>query len=87
MPVETQHVWRWFCALGSARTSAMATNPISWSDMHAYFALHRICPEAWEIDAIRGLDEAYMISRSEGGATAVVKGAQAFKDAITSDFK
>lgn len=82
VPSEAAHVWRWFCALGGARGSGMAINPIAWSDMTAFFALAGVKPAGWEVEAIRGLDDAYLLSRTDdkGG---VVKGAKALKGRMT----
>lgn len=81
VPLEVSHLWTWFCELGAARQVGMDANAISWSDMHAYFALKRIAPEPWELDAIRALDDAYMRSRSDA-PSAVVKKAGALKGAL-----
>jgi len=86
VPLEGAHVWRWFCDLGSARSSGMAINPISWNDMNAYFTLQRITPAQWELAAIRALDDAYLKSRDKGSAV-VVKGAKGLNSMMTRKVK
>lgn len=77
VPFEAAHVWEWFRELSDARQVGMDVSPIAWADISAYFALRRVEPQQWEIDAIRLIDEAYLESRAEKTAGGAVKGAKA----------
>jgi hypothetical protein len=51
-------VWHWFTDLNSSRSSnGFGINPISYSEMLAYFQLIDYKPYEWEIDAIKKLDQ------------------------------
>lgn len=59
-----EYVWEWFLALHGQRQAGMSTNPISWSDMQAYFTMHALRPSPWELAAIVRLDNAFLESRN-----------------------
>ena len=82
MPDGAWHVWEWYSDLSGARSTGMAVNAISWSDIDAYFRLRRIQPERWEVDAIRALDDAFLASRLDK-VNGAVKGAGALKQRMT----
>jgi len=51
------YVWKSFISLHNKRTSnGFGMNPLSYSDMYAYFQLMQMQPEEWEIDTILKLD-------------------------------
>ena len=50
-------LWSWFMELNESRTSTgFGMNPISYSDIFAYFNLQGITPHKWEVDTLRRLD-------------------------------
>ena len=52
-----QYVWQYFLELDSARGSnGFGLNPISWSDILAFFTLMGFEPTDWEVQAIRRID-------------------------------
>jgi hypothetical protein len=56
IPNSCLHVWEWFLQLDSSRQSGMQANPISFSDIQAFFQLHNVQPDDWEISLIKQLD-------------------------------
>ena len=57
LPESCYDVWSWFIELHNTRTSTgFGANPITYSDMHSFFALNCIQPEQWEIKLIRAMD-------------------------------
>lgn len=56
LPENTKHVWDWFLALHNARSYGMSMNPISYSDIQAYFDLFDIKPDTWEVNCIKAMD-------------------------------
>jgi YbbR domain-containing protein len=54
---EYYEIWSWFTELNESRTSnGFGMNPISYSDIAAYFNLQQITPHKWEVDTLRRLD-------------------------------
>lgn len=50
-------MWTWFLDLHNSRTSnGYGANPISYSDMKAYFDLFQITPNEHEVITLRQLD-------------------------------
>ena len=62
LPEAGQHVWLWFLQLTRKRTCGMAMNPITWPDIQAWSILTGIKPKQWELEAINGIDEAFLVS-------------------------
>jgi hypothetical protein len=61
LPDSCRDVWVWFLELHNNRSSnGFTENPISFSDMHAYFNLIDVQPRRWEVDLIRMLDGAIL---------------------------
>lgn len=56
MPLETAHVWAWFQELHAARSSGMAANPISFTEIDAYCRLNQVVMTPWELGLIRQID-------------------------------
>ena len=57
LPTSCMGIWGWFLELNESRTSTgFGFNPISYSDIDAFFRLRQITPEQWEIDLIKRLD-------------------------------
>ncbi len=57
LPDSMQYVWTWFIDLHNARTSnGFGLNPITYSDMKAYFDLHGIDVADWQVSLIKQLD-------------------------------
>lgn len=48
--------WQYFIDLHNKRQAGMSINPISWSDIRAYFSLIQYQPYQWEIELIAKLD-------------------------------
>lgn len=64
MPECAVHVWHWFIALSQKRTCGMALNPITWLDMQAWSQMTGIKPLQWELEAISGIDNAFLLSHA-----------------------
>lgn len=56
LPESATFIWRWFIDLNNARQSGMSINPISYSEIAAYFSLYNIHPYEYEIQMIKILD-------------------------------
>jgi hypothetical protein len=56
MPRCCEQVWNWFIQLNNARQSGMSANPLSYSDIYAFFKLIDVQPTEDELDIIRILD-------------------------------
>lgn len=82
LPDETAHIWNWYGDLSAARGAGFSINAIAWTDIWAYFDLKRMRPEPWEVQTIRTLDDAFLVSRVEE-ATGSVAGAGALKGRMT----
>lgn len=55
------YVWKYFINLQNKRTSnGFGMNPLSYSDIHAYFCLIQVQPEEWELETILKLDSIAM---------------------------
>jgi hypothetical protein len=63
LPESCYAAWRWFTDLHNARsTNGFSINPISYSDMKAYFDLFDIVPEVWELELIKKFDSEIIAS-------------------------
>lgn len=60
LPESCQDIWGVFLSLHNSRSYGMSMNPISYSDIKAFFDLYGIKPESWEVQAIRLLDVTVM---------------------------
>ena len=61
LPEVFRYVWQDFLALNSARTSnGFGVNPLSYSEIKAYYDLQQQVPEPWEADLIRYMDATVM---------------------------
>lgn len=57
LPSSCEEVWGWFLNLNESRSSSgFGFNPITYSDIDAFFRLKQIVPETWEIDLVKRLD-------------------------------
>ena len=65
MPLEAEHVWGWFQDLGAGRGGGFGPAPLSWADIHGYFALHGIEARAWELRVLRVFDAAWFEASGE----------------------
>lgn len=65
MPLDTAHVWAWFQELHAARSSGMAANPISFSEIDAYCRLNQVVMTPWELGLIRQLDAIALMPAAE----------------------
>lgn len=58
---HAKHVWEWFLELHAARSgSGFGPNPIGYADIDAWARLSRRRLAAWEVAAIRAMDQAYL---------------------------
>ena len=62
LPSYAAHVWQWFWQLSRGRTCGMAMNPITWEAIDAWANRTGNNPRQWELDAITGIDAAFMVS-------------------------
>lgn len=86
IPAAAEHVWSWFCNLSPTRRMGYAAaEPLSWSDIEAYFRLLGVAPLRWEVAALRRLDETYLASRAPDrpAAAGAIGGAKALKRRMT----
>ena len=67
MPLDTAHIWGWFQDLNAARSSGMAANPLSFTEIDAYCRLNRLVMSPWEIGLLRQVD-AEALHQSSGKA-------------------
>lgn len=56
LPEMSVLIWKYFLELNNSRQSGMGVNPISYSEMQAYFNLINVNPEIYEVEAIKMLD-------------------------------
>lgn len=69
LPREMRYLWHTFRSLSRARGSTgFGPAPISWADIDAYCRLMRLSLDAWEVEGIRALDDAYLETMLEGAA-------------------
>lgn len=62
LPECAEHAWRVFLRLSATRQNGMAANPISYQEMLAYSRMTGDTLAAWEVEAINGIDGAYLAS-------------------------
>lgn len=65
VPEDADYLWRWFCRLSSRRQGGMGPAPIAWPQIESFFRLLRIKPDAWELQAIELLDNAWLNAQAE----------------------
>lgn len=66
MPKEFQYVWEDFLHLNATRqSSGFGVNPITYSDIKAYYDLNCIEPEVWEVQLLVAIDQKYLKLQSE----------------------
>jgi hypothetical protein len=66
LPQSMYEVWKWFIELNNARSSSgFGVNPISYTEMDAYFRLQQTVPETWEVNVIRRLDSVALEAYAE----------------------
>lgn len=49
-------VWATFVDLHNSRSVGFSANPIAYSEILAYYTLHQIVPDLWEVQTIKRLD-------------------------------
>lgn len=63
LPESCISIWKWFIDLHNARGSnGFGINPISYTEIKAYFDLIDIRPEEWEIMLIKRFDNEALIA-------------------------
>lgn len=68
MPPEAEYVMPWFRSMDAARgNNGFGFSPLSWSDIHAWFSLHRIAPNPLELRIVRALDRAWLHAFNKKG--------------------
>ncbi|AOZ02261.1 hypothetical protein BKK81_23550 [Cupriavidus sp. USMAHM13] len=60
LPAAGLQLWTWFADLNAARRGRPMPQPLTYSDIHAYFTLLGQRPAHWQLDAIRRLDRVVM---------------------------
>lgn len=65
LPYVFQEHWYWFLCLNQTRPSGFGTGYITYAEMQAYFNLHDINPEPWEIDIVKMFDSISMEVQSK----------------------
>jgi hypothetical protein len=60
MPEGSEYLFSAWEELHRARSSGMATNPISWQDIDAYGRVIDPPLVPWEARAVRAIDDAYL---------------------------
>lgn len=61
LPDSMAHIWIWFLELDSARTSSgFGPNPISYTEIQAYFNLIGVKPKKFEVRTIKRFDNAVL---------------------------
>lgn len=59
-PAGAEHVWLWFNELCGSRPGP---GLLPYTEVQAYFGLHGIVPAAWELEAVKRLDRAWVVYR------------------------
>ena len=66
LPEACTQVWKWFIDLNNSRSSnGFGVNPLSYSDIKAYFDLMGIEIEEWELHLIKRIDNEALNSYSK----------------------
>lgn len=61
LPDNCKQSWHWFLELSNSRTEGFSgSNPISYSDIKAYFDLMKIEPRDFEVALIKSFDIAFI---------------------------
>ena len=66
IPQCFEYVFNWFLQLSSRRQSGFALQPISYSEIKAFFELQHIKPELWELDLIIAFDGIFLDELNKG---------------------
>lgn len=70
LPPEVRHLWHTFLELHRTRpSSGFGSSAITFGEMDAWQRLKRMPFEAWEVDAIRELDDAWLEVTADASAT------------------
>ena len=70
LPPEVRHLWHTFLELHRTRpSSGFGPSAITFVEMDAWQRLMRMPLEVWEVGAIRQLDDVWIESTAESGAT------------------
>lgn len=56
MPRTLKYIWGWFLDLNATRPSGFGIGNIQYQEMEAYFRLHHIEPESWEVGVLKLFD-------------------------------
>jgi hypothetical protein len=72
LPPEAFYLWEAWEELHATRSSGMASNPITWTEIYAYQRCTGDRLIHWEARAVRAIDDAYMaavaeVATDEGG--------------------
>jgi hypothetical protein len=63
VPAEAGHVWRWFMDLNNGRQAGDL--PLTWEAVDAWARLTGRSLTAWEVDALRRMDTAWLRAGAE----------------------
>jgi len=65
-PPGAAYLWSWFLQLHAGRRSGgFGPANLAYVDIEAFFRLHRIKPEPWEIEAIMAVDGEWLNVQAE----------------------
>lgn len=64
-PETVEYLWKWFGRLSARRQNGMGPNPIGWDQIEAFFKLHGIAPDYWELRALECLDNAWLSAQAK----------------------
>ena len=65
LPECAAHVWRWYHQVSATRQCGMTVNPITHQEIDAWGRLRGIRPLVWELEALFGIDGAFMAHIAE----------------------
>ena len=71
LPILLRHVWFWFCELSGSRSSGMAANPISYTEIEAWGRLTGRRPDVREVRLIVMLDSVWRSVHGEDEKTEI----------------
>ena len=64
LPPEGAHWWHWWCELAQGRQNGLAVSPITWADVAAWAALTGRQLDPFDLNAIRAIDAAFVVSKA-----------------------
>jgi hypothetical protein len=63
VPGAAAHLWGWFWQLSNARPEGFSSaGPLTFGEIAAWAGLTGARPQAWEVEALKAMDRAYLAS-------------------------